>query len=208
MNFLSRNKLFIATLGFSASIHGSFLVGSMFTPTAPNFSVVQAPNTVAVNLVERVVLKPDPVKIIEPIEEVITVENQEVEQEIIIEKEPEPIIEEVKPEEVFEESQEAIKSIESMGALADANPLEHLNKAPSYPRLAQQRGWEGTVVLDVVVDAQGFAESISINTSSGRSILDKAALRAVGKWQFEAARSGDKAFESSIKVPVEFRLIK
>ncbi len=44
-----------------------------------------------------------------------------------------------------------------------------------YPPLARARDWQGTVLLAVVLDAQGRLESLVVRRSSGYTVLDRAA---------------------------------
>lgn len=77
---------------------------------------------------------------------------------------------------------------------------------PAYPRDAWQAGWEGVVVVRVLVGADGSAVSTSIRHSSGYASLDTAAAQAVEKWRFSPARRGEAAVESFHDVKVRFRL--
>ncbi|CAD5110171.1 energy transducer TonB [Zestomonas carbonaria] len=80
------------------------------------------------------------------------------------------------------------------------------NPAPEYPSLAQRRGWEGTVLLRVHVLANGKPSDIQVQTSSGRDVLDQAAIRAVKRWSFVPAKRGDVAQNGWVSVPIDFRL--
>lgn len=80
------------------------------------------------------------------------------------------------------------------------------NPAPEYPSLAQRRGWEGTVLLRIRVLANGKPGDIQIQTSSGRDVLDQAAVKAVQRWSFVPAKRGDVAQEGWVTVPLDFRL--
>lgn len=80
------------------------------------------------------------------------------------------------------------------------------NAAPVYPDLARRRGWEGRVVLRVVVDATGVPSNVAIGSSSGHRMLDDAAVAAVGHWRFEPARMAGVPIVASVDVPVAFRL--
>ncbi|QLF92682.1 energy transducer TonB [Pseudomonas sp. ABC1] len=80
------------------------------------------------------------------------------------------------------------------------------NPAPEYPSLAQRRGWEGTVLLRVHVLANGRPSDIQVQQSSGRSVLDDAAVRAVKRWSFVPAKRGDVAQDGWVTVPLDFRL--
>jgi protein TonB len=77
---------------------------------------------------------------------------------------------------------------------------------PKYPESARRKGREGTVLLRVLVNEEGRAKSIEINQSSGDDSLDRAASEAIQQWRFIPARYGQKAVESWIRIPVDFRL--
>jgi len=80
------------------------------------------------------------------------------------------------------------------------------NPPPVYPEIAQEKGWEGTVVLSVLVQPDGKPKSVEIKTSSGRKILDQAATQTVNRWTFVPARQGETAIEGWVEVPIDFRL--
>ena len=77
---------------------------------------------------------------------------------------------------------------------------------PIYPESARQQGREGRVLLRVLVDDQGRAKAVEINKSSGDDSLDRADGEAIKRWRFIPAHYGDKAVESWIRIPVDFRL--
>jgi TonB family protein len=77
---------------------------------------------------------------------------------------------------------------------------------PGYPEIARREGREGRVLLRVLVDDRGRTKSIEINSSSGNEALDRAAAEAVKRWHFHPARYGDKAVESWLRIPIQFRL--
>lgn len=80
------------------------------------------------------------------------------------------------------------------------------NPPPVYPEAAQERGWEGTVLLTVLVQPDGKAKTVEVKTSSGRKILDQAALQTVQRWTFAPARRGETPVEGWVEVPIDFRL--
>ncbi|MCY1273457.1 hypothetical protein D9M68_280030 [compost metagenome] len=80
------------------------------------------------------------------------------------------------------------------------------NPAPEYPSLAQRRGWEGTVLLRVHVLASGLPSEIQVQRSSGRELLDQAAIRAVKRWTFVPAKQGEVARDGWVSVPIDFNL--
>ena len=92
------------------------------------------------------------------------------------------------------------------GALQKAYPRYQLNAPPVYPNLARKRGQQGTVVLQVLVNGEGRVDDIKLDTSSGYSMLDRAANGAVMKWLFEPGRQGKKTVPMWVRVPVTFEL--
>lgn len=89
---------------------------------------------------------------------------------------------------------------------ATANPGYLRNPAPAYPEAAMERGWEGTVVLSVHVLGNGKSDNVELKQSSGRKILDTAAIQTVKRWSFVPARQGDLAIDSWVEVPIDFKL--
>lgn len=80
------------------------------------------------------------------------------------------------------------------------------NPAPQYPKLSRRRGEQGKVTLRVRVRADGRAESVEITHSSGHPRLDDAARETVQSWRFVPARQGETPIDSSLLVPIVFRL--
>ena len=78
---------------------------------------------------------------------------------------------------------------------------------PPYPRDALVARLEGTVVLDVHVDAAGRPVDVVVVTSSGHRALDRAAQRQVlQKWRFRPALQDGRAVPALGRVPVSFVL--
>nr|WED69982.1 energy transducer TonB [Pectobacterium colocasium] len=88
--------------------------------------------------------------------------------------------------------------------LANADYLH--NPAPSYPDVAISRGYEGTVLLNVQVRADGKVQTIRIHQSSGYPSLDDAARNTVLSWSFVPARRGNQPVSGWVVVPVDFSL--
>jgi protein TonB len=90
--------------------------------------------------------------------------------------------------------------------VVEAIPRYSQNAPPSYPAIARKRGYEGTVVLEVLVRPDGRVGDLRIITSSGHKTLDKSAMKTVKRWQFEPGRRGDETVAMWVRVPVDFRL--
>jgi len=99
---------------------------------------------------------------------------------------------------------------ESSGAISSAEvkarPLYLDNPPPEYPALARRRHWQGTVVLEVMVSREGKVLQLQVGESSGREVLDEAALKAVSGWRFEPGRRGSLRVDMLVMVPVRFSL--
>jgi periplasmic protein TonB len=81
------------------------------------------------------------------------------------------------------------------------------NPPPEYPESAKKAGWEGTVLLQVLIDPRGMPERIDIDHSSGFDVLDEAARQSVAKWRFHPAHSGERQIPSTVRIPIVFRLV-
>ena len=80
------------------------------------------------------------------------------------------------------------------------------NTAPAYPKAAQRLGLQGRVLLRVQVLANGHVGALELKQSSGKSMLDEAALAAVKTWLFTPAKRGSTPIDGWTQVPIEFRL--
>ena len=80
------------------------------------------------------------------------------------------------------------------------------NPAPNYPPISRRLGEQGLVLLRVQVTADGGAGSVELQTGSGSSRLDQAALAAVKEWRFIPAKRGEQAVSASVVVPVRFSI--
>ena len=80
------------------------------------------------------------------------------------------------------------------------------NPRPAYPPMARKLGIEGVVLLRVDVSAKGTPDKIVIAQSSGASLLNEAAIKAVQGWTFVPARRGDSPIPHPVEVPIRFQL--
>ena len=87
-----------------------------------------------------------------------------------------------------------------------ARPLYKQNTAPPYPRKARRLGFEGVVMLKVLIDENGRVDDLTVLKSSGHSVLDRAASSAVRKWLFEPGTEGGIKKKMWVKIPVRFDL--
>lgn len=80
------------------------------------------------------------------------------------------------------------------------------NPRPNYPMVARRMSWEGRVILNVEVLAEGLCGAVVVYRSSGHEVLDNAAMNTVKTWRFSPARHGGHAVTQWFKVPVNFSL--
>jgi protein TonB len=80
------------------------------------------------------------------------------------------------------------------------------NKAPIYPQLSRKKKEQGTVLLLILVKADGTVGEIKLQTSSGYSRLDQAAKQAVKHWQFQPAQQDGKNIDFWYELPLKFQL--
>lgn len=144
---------------------------------------------------EKVVRK----KPVEIIKKDIVAENRELQPEEDIQTEPvekklNPVAS-ISPREMSEKQ-----------AIIAAIPRYKENTPPVYPRIARRRGYEGIVLLSVKVLDNGSVDEITIKKSSGRPILDRAALKAVRQWKFDPASRLGIPFTMWVDVPIHFVL--
>jgi len=103
---------------------------------------------------------------------------------------------------------------DDVGSSADADSPPHeiatfrREHAPAYPAAAVRTHLEGSVVLDVHVDANGrpMDARVARVAPATASELASASLAAVTHWQFEPARRGGRAVDGHLDVPFTFAL--
>ncbi|MFT7561603.1 MAG: protein TonB [Flavobacteriales bacterium] len=103
----------------------------------------------------------------------------------------------------------SIDNKKSMGApltppKMDANPLN--NPAPAYPKMSRRLGEKGTVVLEILIKANGSVAEVRLKKTSGFARLDKTAISAIKRWRYQPAMRGDKAVEYWYQQALEFIL--
>ncbi len=133
-------------------------------------------------------------------------------------REPEPKLREVEPEPTSEPApiiqEVAAPAVQNETPPApvqlDAEPdyrADYLNNPrPPYPMVARRMGYQGKVILNVEVLAEGKAGEVKLHQSSGYEILDKAALQTVKTWRFAPARRFGQPVTMWFLVPIKFSL--
>lgn len=128
--------------------------------------------------------------------------------ETIVDVKPEPLngIEQIEMETIPEAATTKEISVPEIKTIIEARPLYRANPPPKYPTMARKRGYTGNVVLEVLVGRNGSVIDLRVFTSSGHTILDKAAISSVKNWTFEPGTRGDEKIAMWVRVPIRFEL--
>lgn len=79
----------------------------------------------------------------------------------------------------------------------------------TYPPLARERGWQGTVWLGVHVEPNGRLENIRLERSSGYAVLDRSALNSLDRLgYFTEAVAWLNGRSIDVQLPVIYRLME
>ena len=107
---------------------------------------------------------------------------------------------------VFRETDKEGETVPGKQIIREARPLYRSNPPPKYPVLARRRGFQGNVVLEVLVSQIGNVIDLRVLSSSGYPILDSAAISSVKHWTFEPGMRGQEKVEMWVRVPIRFEL--
>lgn len=87
------------------------------------------------------------------------------------------------------------------------HPVYESNPTPTYPVRARELGQQGTVILLLLINVDGYVDKAKVSKSSGYTLLDKSALITVErKWQFIPGTLNGKPVASWVRVPVKFNI--
>lgn len=87
-----------------------------------------------------------------------------------------------------------------------SQPVPIYKIEPEYSEEARKAKYSGTVLLSVVIDANGNTRDIHVVRPLGLG-LDEKAIEAVAKWRFRPAYKGGKPVAVQAQVEVNFRLL-
>lgn len=204
-------------IGVSIAIHITMMVGlpefnrPLLIPEVMNVTILSSPIQQPIEKIEKPEsIKPEPLKKVKPI--------QKIQKKItpIIDKNAttvaEPMPKEVAtplPTEVISKisnvvpQEQVTQYIESYSSLL-ANAIA---KYKQYPKIAQMRGWQGTVIADLEIDTKGTVISIKIKKSSTYEVLDNEALEMIKKASpFPAPPESLRGKNFNVLVPISFKL--
>ncbi|QDC41723.1 energy transducer TonB [Candidatus Methylopumilus universalis] len=150
---------------------------------------------------------PEPVKKVEPIQKKITpiIDKNAISvvQPTPKEVAPAPPAETISKIPNIVPQEQLTQHLESYSSLL-ANAIA---KYKQYPKIAQMRGWQGTVIADLEIDSKGTVISIKIKKSSTYEVLDNEALEMIRKASpFPAPPESLRGKNFNVLVPISFKL--
>jgi TonB family protein len=87
-----------------------------------------------------------------------------------------------------------------------SEPIPIYKPEPEYSEDARKAKYSGTVLLSVIIDANGLTRDIKVIRPLGLG-LDEKAIEAVSRWKFRPAMKGGKAVAVQANIEVNFRLL-
>lgn len=85
-------------------------------------------------------------------------------------------------------------------------PIPYYKPQAPYPQDAQRKGQSGSVLLRVIVAANGQIKGVAIAESSGFPALDAAAQKNMWTWRFTPGRQASGPITTAVNATVEFTL--
>lgn len=77
---------------------------------------------------------------------------------------------------------------------------------PPYPKEAIEAKLAGTILLRVLVGADGVPKRIEIERSAAGGVFDASAIATVKQWEFNPAQRDGKPVEGWVRVPITYSL--
>ncbi|QDC45494.1 energy transducer TonB [Candidatus Methylopumilus universalis] len=196
-------------IAISMAIHIILMIGlpelnkPLLIPQEMSVTISSSPIQQPIEKIET----PQPVKKVEPIQKKIT---PIIDKNAISVAQPTP--KEVAPASPAETvskipnivpQEQLTQYLESYSSLL-ANAIA---KYKQYPKIAQMRGWQGTVIADLEIDSKGTVISIKIKKSSTYEVLDNEALEMIRKASpFPAPPESLRGKNFNVLVPISFKL--
>jgi protein TonB len=196
-------------IAISMAIHIILMIGlpefkkPLLIPQEMSVTISSSPIQEPIEKIET----PQPIKKVEPIQKKITPiidkNATSVAQPTPKEVAPSPPAETVSKIPNIVPQEQVTQHIESYSSLL-ANAIA---KYKQYPKIAQMRGWQGTVIADLEIDTKGAVISIKIKKSSTYEVLDNEALEMIKKASpFPAPPESLRGKNFNVLVPISFKL--
>jgi len=199
-------------IGVSIAIHIILMVGlpefnkPLLTPQEMSVTISSSPIQQPIEKIET----PEPIKKVEPIQKIEKKITPIIDKNATTVAQPAPReVAPPAPAEVISKipnvvpQEQVTQSIESYSSLL-ANAIA---KYKQYPKIAQMRGWQGTVIADLEIDSKGSVISVKIKKSSTYEVLDNEALEMIKKASpFPAPPDNLRGKNFNVLVPISFKL--
>ena len=196
-------------IAISMAIHIILMIGlpelnkPLLIPQEMSVTISSSPIQKPIEKIET----PEPVKKVEPIQKKITpiIDKNaiSVAQPTPKEVAPAPPAETISKIPNIVPQEQLTQHLESYSSLL-ANAIA---KYKQYPKIAQMRGWQGTVIADLEIDSKGTVISIKIKKSSTYEVLDNEALEMIRKASpFPAPPESLRGKNFNVLVPISFKL--
>ena len=196
-------------IGISIAIHIILMIGlpefnkPLLTPQVMNVTISSSPIQKMIEKIEP----PQPIKKVEPIQKKITPiidkNSTSVAQPVPKEVAPPAPAEAISKTPNIVPQEQVTQHLESYSSLL-ANAIA---KYKQYPKIAQMRGWQGTVIADLEIDSKGSVISVKIKKSSTYEVLDNEALEMIKKASpFPAPPESLRGKNFNVLVPISFKL--
>ena len=196
-------------IAISIAIHIILMIGlpefkkPLLIPQEMSVTISSSPIQEPIEKIET----PQPIKKVEPIQKKITPiidkNATSVAQPTPKEVAPSPPAETISKIPNIVPQEQVTQHIESYSSLL-ANAIA---KYKQYPKIAQMRGWQGTVIADLEIDTKGAVISIKIKKSSTYEVLDNEALEMIKKASpFPAPPESLRGKNFNVLVPISFKL--
>lgn len=215
----SPSRSWIALLA-AVALHGGAVVLALWAPSAPKTEELVLPTVQGILLPAppaEVVQAPKPPEPVPP-----PPEPEKPKPKPKTPPKPKPPIEQPPSERAISQPEEAVETPPPVQTAAlpmdeakenlaapitppvDANHLD--NPRPAYPNLSRRLGEKGTVLLEILILADGTVGEVRIKQSSGYKRLDDTAVKAVKRWRYTPAKRGGEAIDYWYLQPVDFSL--
>ena len=196
-------------IAISMAIHIILMIGlpelnkPLLMPQEMSVTISSSPIQKPIEEIEA----PQPVKKVEPIQKKITpIINKNatsVAQPTPTEVASTPPAETVSKISNIVPQEQVTQHLESYSSLL-ANAIA---KYKQYPKIAQMRGWQGTIIVDLEIDSKGNVMSIKVKKSSTYEVLDNEALEMIRKASpFPAPPESLRGKNFNVLVPISFKL--
>lgn len=192
----------VAVVALVLVLHGGVMLAWLMQPASPSIAVSEMSVSIAMQPAVVAQVPPEPPKPQPRIERVEKPLPQQPVREM--QPAPQPVVEAPPVQTPTAPPAEAAAPVIDSAPDYKAAYLD--NPRPPYPMVARRMGWEGRVVLNVEVLAEGSCGGINVFQSSGHEMLDNAALDTVKGWRFLPARRAGQPVTQWFKVPVNFTL--